>query len=201
MKKSTLPNLLSLVRVVIAPLFFIWIVSGIDWKIQGACLLFLIGALTDYFDGWLARKLNAVTSWGRFMDPLADKILTTGAFVAFYFIDIMPLWMVIIIIIRDFGTTILRVFSKSLKKPVVTSFTAKVKTTLQMFFISVVLLLLLFKTFEQPYFTVAEINAFLSSVYMYLVMLLLTIITVATLIEYMVKTEILTFYPSRKFKN
>lgn len=198
MKKSTIPNILSAIRIVIAPVFFLWLISDINTKIQAACVLFFVGALTDYFDGLLARKLNAITSWGRFIDPLADKILTTGAFVAFYFIGFMPLWMVIIIIIRDFGTTLLRVYSKSLKKPIITSYSAKLKTLLQMVIISGVLLLLFLQTIDNPVVSPEIIDSILFSQAMYFTFLLLVLITVATLIEYILKADLLKFYPSRK---
>lgn len=104
-------------------------------------VIFLIAALTDWYDGWLARKFNYFTSWGRFMDPLADKILTAAAFGGFVYLGVLPMWMVIVILVRDFTITLFRGYTdhKGLSFP--TSRYAKWKTFIQMAFLYYLLVL------------------------------------------------------------
>jgi len=139
--KFTLANIVTLSRLFIAPIFLVCILSESISNISAALILFAVGAGTDWLDGFLARRYGEVTDHGVFLDPLADKVLTTTAFVALFLLDIMPLWMLIIIVIRDFGTTALRSIADDRGTVMVTSRTAKVKTFLQMFFICYALLL------------------------------------------------------------
>jgi CDP-diacylglycerol--glycerol-3-phosphate 3-phosphatidyltransferase len=185
--KLTLPNLFSLARIIIAPVFLALVVAGGSGRIVAACVLFVIGAITDYFDGWYARRYHEVTNWGKFFDPLADKFLTTAAFIAFVVVDIIPLWMVMIIIIRDFGTTIMRLYADSVKKSIRTSRSAKIKTFLQMTFISIILVLLLIK--HLGIMPLEMINGIIYSDGIYITMLILTAITVWTAIEYLVHNK------------
>src|SRR5690606_21497049 len=97
-----LPNQLTILRIILTPVFFILFILDNSIYKQLSLLVFIIAALTDWYDGWLARKFNYITSWGKFWDPLADKILTSSAFVGFVLIGIIDLWMVIIILLRDF---------------------------------------------------------------------------------------------------
>ncbi|MFP4370058.1 MAG: CDP-diacylglycerol--glycerol-3-phosphate 3-phosphatidyltransferase [Candidatus Kapaibacterium sp.] len=184
-----LPNLLSLARIVIAPVFFFFFISGDPLFVMLSFYLFMLGATSDYLDGWFARKFNAATRWGRIFDPIADKVLTSFAFLAFVFMDIVPLWMVLIIILRDFGTTIMREFGEKFKVPMATSKSAKLKTFLQMAFISLILILVyitnsgFFKSYH------LQITSFINSEAVYYTMLALTILTLWTLIEYILKNK------------
>lgn len=180
--KKKLPNIISLIRAFIAPIFLLLFISGEDSAIVWSCILFVIGAFSDYLDGWLARKMKADSAWGRFFDPLADKFLTTGAFFAFAFKGIIPFWMVWIIVIRDFATTIMRVFASE-TNPMKTSKSAKMKTFLQMLFISGVLLLFFFNSFFDL-LSDALLWQFVTSPFVYYSFLIITVITVWTLIEY-----------------
>lgn len=149
-----------------------------------ACPLFLLGALSDYFDGWYARKHNIVSKWGIFIDPLADKFLTSSAFVAYAIMDIIPLWMVIIVTSRDFAITFLRLFADSHNMDIITSYSAKVKTFLQFVFIAYIQILLFFAiVIENPEFK-SFLNYLLNSSSVYFMMLFLSILTVYTLLEY-----------------
>lgn len=140
--KFTLANIITLLRLFIAPLFLVFLLTTSPSAITTAVILFIVGAFTDYLDGYLARRMGNDSEQGAFLDPLADKILTTSAFVGFYILDIMPLWMLVVIVVRDFGTTILRTLSSSTIPPLRTSNSAKVKTFLQMSFIVYTLALL-----------------------------------------------------------
>jgi CDP-diacylglycerol--glycerol-3-phosphate 3-phosphatidyltransferase len=108
---------------------------------QVSVVIYIIAALSDWYDGWLARKFNYITSWGKFWDPLADKILTSIAFIGFAIVDLIPWWMVIIIVGRDVIITLLRVFSDMKNYNFTTSYYAKWKTLLQMIFLYYLLIL------------------------------------------------------------
>ncbi len=111
-----LPNKITLARIILIPfiLFFILLdedligdgLMAISWTV--ALVLFIVAAVTDAIDGILARRLNLVTNFGRLMDPLADKLLVASVFVAFVEKEILPAWMVIIILFREFLVTGLR---------------------------------------------------------------------------------------------
>lgn len=139
--KFTLPTIVSCVRIVLAPLVYALIVSDNPQAAPWAAIVFVLGALTDYADGWLARKRQEVTSFGVFFDPLADKILVSAAFLGFAETEILPLWPVLLMITRDIGTTLLRSYADDIGQPVVTSRSAKTKTFAQMAFVIWLLLL------------------------------------------------------------
>ncbi|HLP28991.1 MAG TPA: CDP-diacylglycerol--glycerol-3-phosphate 3-phosphatidyltransferase [Candidatus Didemnitutus sp.] len=139
--KFTLANIITLSRLFIAPIFLVCILSDSPVTVTAAIVLFVIGAATDWLDGFLARRYGEVTDHGIFLDPLADKVLTTSAFVALFLIDVMPLWMVIVIVVRDFGTTAMRSIADDRGTIMQTSYVAKVKTFLQMGFIVYALVL------------------------------------------------------------
>jgi CDP-diacylglycerol--glycerol-3-phosphate 3-phosphatidyltransferase len=183
----TWANFLSFFRIAVTPLFIFMMLSKDGSLIIWACFLFLVAAITDYFDGWLARKLKTESKFGRFFDPLADKFLTTAAFVVFVIMDIIPLWMVIIILIRDFGTTVLRVYGDKVQKPVKTSKFAKIKTFLQMGFIAYVLLLIMLLEIYTYVENIELINSILYSDFTVGIMFLITVLTVLSLLEYIFK--------------
>lgn len=139
--KFTLANIITLSRLFIAPIFLVCILSDSPSAVTAAIVLFIVGAATDWLDGFLARRYGEVTDHGVFLDPLADKVLTTSAFVALFLIDVMPLWMVIVIVVRDFGTTAMRSIADDRGTIMQTSYAAKVKTFLQMGFIIYALVL------------------------------------------------------------
>lgn len=103
-----LPNSLSLFRVFLAIVFTAFMTVEANWGILVAFLCFLIASITDWLDGYLARKLNLVTDLGKLLDPLADKILVAAAFVCFTERGICPAWMTVIILFREFAVTGLR---------------------------------------------------------------------------------------------
>ncbi len=138
--KLTIPNQLTILRIILTPLFlFLFTNQDTNYQLAGA-IIFLIASATDWYDGYIARKLNIVTRWGQFMDPLADKILISSAFFAFAYLQMVLWWMVWIIVIRDFLITFLRIFALNTGKSVVTSTFAKWKTFSQMIVILVLLI-------------------------------------------------------------
>ena len=185
--KKEIPNILSWARIILS-IFFIWcLVLDHTWSIIVATILFTIAALTDYFDGYYARKLNADSAFGRFFDPLADKVLTTAAFIAFTIMDVIPLWMVVIVLIRDFGTTFLRVYFDKKNLSFQTSFSAKAKTLVQMVFISYLLVLMLGIKLIPFFPKLSDVCAYLlHSQSVYISMFMIVILSVWTLIEYII---------------
>lgn len=130
-----LPNQLTVLRIILTPIFFILLLSEDTLLKQIALGIFLVAAITDWYDGWLARKFNYITNWGKVWDPLADKILTLAAFIALVILGIVELWMIIVILLRDFVITGLRIFSDYRNMPFPTSIYAKWKTFIQMVFL------------------------------------------------------------------
>lgn len=186
--KMTLPNQLTLLRIVLTPVFVgLMLVEGFNYRLIGIGV-FTIAALTDLYDGYHARKYGEVTRWGAFMDPLADKILITSAFLVFVVYGILELWMVLVVLARDVLVTVMRLYAELKDKPIVTSKSAKVKTLLQN--VLAYLLLLLMLCSEQHLFGEAiasEAKKQLHAPAVGIAMLLLTIYTVHTGITYLVE--------------
>lgn len=127
-----LPNALTFSRVVLTPVF-LWLIFSPQWHRQLLGILVLgIASLTDVYDGRLARKREDETSLGRFMDPLADKVLVTSALIALVARTAVSVWMVAVIVVRDLFVTGLRVHAMRRGRPLVTSKLAKLKTILQL---------------------------------------------------------------------
>ncbi|MEY2720226.1 MAG: Phosphatidylglycerophosphate synthase [Bacteroidota bacterium] len=138
--KFTYANIVTLSRFFMAPIFLIFMLSGTPSGNMAALIIFIVAALSDWLDGYLARKYGEVTDHGVFLDPLADKVLTTSAFVALYMLNLMDMWMLAIIVVRDFGTTAMRSIADDKGMTMQTSYIAKVKTFLQMVVIIVAIL-------------------------------------------------------------
>jgi CDP-diacylglycerol--glycerol-3-phosphate 3-phosphatidyltransferase len=145
---------------------------------QVAVVIYIVAALSDWYDGWLARKFNYITSWGKFWDPLADKILTSTAFIGFAVVDLIPWWMVIIIVGRDVLITLLRVFADMKNFNFVTSYYAKWKTMLQMIFLYYLLILYVAQCTPEVNSVYGElISVLLNKELIFYVALIITIIT------------------------
>ena len=186
----TLPNQLTILRIILTPVFLYLFLSNDPLLIQISLLVFFIAALTDWYDGWLARKFNYITDWGKFWDPLADKILTSAAFLGFVFVGLLPLWMVLLIIIRDLVVTLLRIYAESREYNFITSYYAKWKTLLQMIFLYYLLLLYVGLNSVEVYSGNETIFAYLSNEqFIYFTMFVITIITVHAGITYLIKNK------------
>jgi CDP-diacylglycerol--glycerol-3-phosphate 3-phosphatidyltransferase len=181
-----LPNQLTVLRIILTPVFFVLFLSNLPVLRQISLIIFIIAALTDWYDGWLARKFNYITSWGKFWDPLADKILTSSAFLAFVFIKVIPFWMVFIIIIRDFSITGLRAYADYKGHSFPTSRYAKWKTFIQMTFLYYILLVYICQSFNSIYSGNERIFAvLLNPGFIYYTMLAVTIITFHSGVTYL----------------
>jgi CDP-diacylglycerol--glycerol-3-phosphate 3-phosphatidyltransferase len=128
-----LPNFLTFLRIALTPLFlFLLFAETWYWK-SLAFVVFVAASLTDFYDGRLARAGNQVTAFGRFLDPLADKILVSSALIAFVFDQMVNLWLVIPIVSRDILITGLRLYGLYHGRQMITSRFAKWKTAVQLF--------------------------------------------------------------------
>lgn len=139
-----LPNKMTLSRVFLIPVFMIFMLAplslGTVTFINGTlptahfigAILFIIAASTDWLDGYIARKHNLVTNFGKFLDPLADKMLVTAAFISLVEIGLVPAWMVIIILSREFAVTGIRLVAAADGEVIAASRIAKWKTVFQL---------------------------------------------------------------------
>ena len=150
------PNILSLIRIILTPLFIILLFADFKMAKVFALLVFAIAAITDAYDGHLARKYNQITPEGKFLDPLADKILVLSAFISFAYINIIDFWMVGIIIFRDLFVTGLRFIMSSRGFEFVTSKLSKYKTAFQL---TIIILTLIFISIEG-----LDINVFIPTI-------------------------------------
>ena len=181
----TLPNQLTILRIILSPIFLLFFLSDVIWMKQVSVLIYIIAALSDWYDGWLARKFNYITSWGKFWDPLADKILTSMAFIGFAIVQLIPWWMVIIIVGRDVLITLLRVFADMKNLAFTTSYYAKWKTLLQMVFLYYLLILYVAQFTPEIYQNYAGlISSLLDKQLIFFIALVITAITFHSGIHY-----------------
>ena len=122
---------MTVLRILLTPVFLVFLLSSSSTLRQWSLAIFILAAITDWYDGWLARRWGYVTRWGAFLDPLADKVLTSAALIAYSYLGLISSWMVWIIVIRDAIITILRSYAEYKAKPVDTSKLAKTKTFAQ----------------------------------------------------------------------
>ena len=169
-----LPNKLTLFRVVLIP-FFVFFLLAPYFEGYGnyiAVAIFIVASLTDLLDGHIARKHNLVTNFGKFMDPLADKLLVCSALICFVELDKLPAWMVIIIIAREFIISGFRLIASDNGVVIAASYWGKFKTTFQM-----VMICLMIANFPQL--------QILTDIIMWIALIL----TVVSLIDYLVKNK------------
>lgn len=147
-----LPNKITISRILMIP-FFILIMSvdfgwgmmsvfGTDMPVEHfvGALLFIVASTTDWIDGYIARKYNLVTNFGKFLDPLADKLLVSAALILLVELELAPAWIVIAIICREFAVTGLRLILAETGEVVAANTLGKIKTWTQIIAIAVLLL-------------------------------------------------------------
>jgi CDP-diacylglycerol--glycerol-3-phosphate 3-phosphatidyltransferase len=174
-----LANALTVTRIVLVPVFVAFVlVSGMTdtrWRLAAA-VAFFVASLTDYVDGWIARSRNLVTSFGKIADPIADKALTGSALVVLSVYDVLPWWVTVVILVREWGVTALR-FWVIRYGVIAASKGGKVKTALQILAITWYLC-----PFPHPVNLVAD-----------WIMAAAVIITVVTGVDYLVRALRLRF--------
>lgn len=149
---KNVPNILSVLRIVLTPLFVVLYVQDEPLYRSLAIGVFAVAALTDYFDGYIAREFNAGSKLGKFLDPLADKVLTFAAFAVLPYINasVFPVLPVVLIVFRDVWVTIMRMIANRRSYDMQTSFIAKFKTAVQMIYLPIALLAGLFVQAQVP---------------------------------------------------
>ena len=137
-----LPNKLTIFRVILIP-FFVFFLMAPYFEGYGnyiALVIFVIASLTDLFDGKIARKYNLITDFGKFMDPLADKLLVCSALICFIELGLLPAWVVLIIIAREFIISGFRLVASDNGIVIAASYWGKFKTVFQMIMVIVLML-------------------------------------------------------------
>ncbi|HIQ74152.1 MAG TPA: CDP-diacylglycerol--glycerol-3-phosphate 3-phosphatidyltransferase [Candidatus Cottocaccamicrobium excrementipullorum] len=168
-----LPNKLTVLRVIMIPffVFFLLLENGTNPNLRYvAAAIFIIASFTDLLDGKIARKYNLVTNFGKFMDPLADKLLVCSALICLIELGQIPAWMVIVIISREFIISGFRLVASDNGVVIAASYWGKFKTVFQM--ISVILLIVNLPVLELP-----------ASICLWIALIL----TVVSLIDYIAK--------------
>ena len=165
------PNKLTVARMIIVPFLVIFLLTGWggDANRYISLALFVVASVTDWFDGYLARKNNLVTNFGKFMDPLADKLLVCSAMICMIELNRLPAWFVIIIIGREFIISGFRLIAAENGIVIAANYWGKFKTASQM-----IMIILLILHFDGIFVTLEQIFIWLS--------LALTIISLITYI-------------------
>jgi len=138
--EPTIPNLLTLFRILLIPVLAAALLSGIESGDVIAAIVFAVASVTDALDGWIARRNKDVTTFGKLMDPLADKLLVTSALVSLVALDRLQAWVAMVIIAREFAVTGLRQLAMEHGEVIHASGWGKIKTAAQ---IAMVLVLIL----------------------------------------------------------
>ena len=169
------PNKLTLFRVVMIPFFVVFMLAPIGGAAAKwiALAIFIIASLTDALDGYLARRDNLITDFGKFMDPLADKLLVCSALICLVELDKIPCWVVIIIIAREFIISGSRLIAADNGVVIAASYWGKFKTVSQM-----VMIILLIADLGGVFYTIGQIFIYLSMA-----------LTVISLIDYLIKNR------------
>ncbi len=168
-----LPNKLTIFRVILIPFFVVFMLVDITAYDKWIALaVFIIASLTDLLDGKIARKYNLVTNFGKFMDPVADKLLVCSALICLVALERIPAWVVIVIIAREFIISGFRTLAADNGVVIAASYWGKFKTTFQMVMICLM---------------IADIEALLivTSVVMWIALAL----TVISLVDYLMKNK------------
>ena len=171
-----LPNKLTIFRIILIP-FFVFFLLAPYFEGYGnyiAVAIFIVASLTDLLDGKIARKYNMVTNFGKFMDPLADKLLVCSAMICLVDLRLIPSWVVIIIIAREFIISGFRLVASDNGIIIAASYWGKFKTTFQM--IMVIVLILNIKT--TLFYYIGNI-----------LIVIATALTIISLIDYIIKNK------------
>jgi CDP-diacylglycerol---glycerol-3-phosphate 3-phosphatidyltransferase len=174
--EMNLPNKLTILRVIMIPFFVFFLLTTVagDASKWIALVIFIVASMTDWLDGYLARKNNLVTNFGKFMDPLADKLLVCSAMICLVQMDKLAGWMVIIIISREFIISGFRLIASDNGVVIAASYWGKFKTVFQM-----VMIILLIADFQ---------NAVVQGITIGCVWIAL-ILTIVSLIDYLIKNK------------
>ena len=168
-----LPNKLTIFRVILIPFFVVLLLFDITAYDKWIALaIFIVASLTDFLDGYIARKYNLVTNFGKFMDPLADKLLVCSAMICLVELARIPAWVVIVIIAREFIISGFRLVASDNGVVIAASYWGKFKTTFQ------ILMICLMIADLEPLILITQI-----------VMWVALALTVISLVDYLIKNK------------
>ena len=175
-----LPNKLTISRIILTFVFMFFLFSkGLVFRYL-ALFTFAAAALTDYYDGKIAREKNMITDFGKFFDPIADKILILGAFLAFVELKLVPAWIVVLIATREIIITGLRIFATTQGRVIAADLGGKHKTISQVVAIFVILI---FMCVKETFGKYSSANGELERWFLDAIMLLMLITVALTLIS------------------
>lgn len=166
-------NKLTIFRVILVPFFVLFMLCDItEYSRLIALIIFVIATITDHFDGAIARKFNMITSFGKFMDPIADKLLVSSALICLTSLGEMPAWAVIVIILREFTVSGIRLVAADNGAVIAAAGWGKAKTVAQMTMIIIFLL-----NIPQLY-VLSQISLYTA-----------VILTVVSMVDYIIKNK------------
>lgn len=133
-KKVNLPNILTIVRICLVPVFVVVLALNEMWEYMRyiALGIYVIASVTDFIDGKVARKYNLITRFGKLMDPLADKILVAAGFIMLTGMGVIPAWVTVLVVCRDFLLNTIRMFGTEAGETIAAGVSGKIKTAFQM---------------------------------------------------------------------
>lgn len=170
-----LPNKLTILRVILIVPFVVFMlvpIGGDAVSMYTAVAIFIVASLTDLLDGKIARKYNLVTNFGKFMDPLADKLLVCSALICLIELDRIPAWIVIIIISREFIISGFRLVAADNRVVIAANYWGKFKTTFQIIMVCLMIV------------NIESLNMLTQ-----IIMWIAVILTIVSLIDYIVKNK------------
>ena len=178
-----LANKLTLLRMLLVPIFLIFIaINEIPYGTFIATFIFVIASVTDKLDGYIARSRNQITNFGKFMDPLADKLLVTAALISLVEFRVVPSWAAVIIIAREFAVSGLRTIAASEGKVIAASWWGKIKTVIQI--VAIILLLIEVNISQSKYlFDLVTNSNFLMNFFDYVPRISLDIAVIITIVS------------------
>lgn len=162
----TTANKITMVRIAMIPFFVYFAMLSGSQNATIALVLFIVASVTDFLDGYVARKYNQITDFGKFVDPLADKLLVTAALVVFVEKGLFPAWMVFIILAREFIITSLRNVAAAKGTVMAATWTGKVKTCVQIASIVVIFIAIIVEgDWNEPVIMISTWVATLVTIY------------------------------------
>lgn len=187
-----LANKLTVIRIILVPVFLLCVSTNIiPYGMFVATIIFIVASATDKLDGYIARSRNQITNFGKFMDPLADKLLVTAALITLTGMNIIPAWVSVVIIAREFAVSGLRTVAASEGKVIAASNWGKIKTVFQM--LAIVLLLIVANVATTPFIAdIVNSNDFFVMFFSYvpdIILYIALIITIISGVDYFAKNK------------
>ena len=181
-----LPNKLTMSRIILIPVFMAVLYMGFPGSDYIALAIFIIASLTDLLDGKIARKYNLVTDFGKFADPLADKMLVTAAMLWFVEVGRMPAWSLLIVLVREFAVSGLRMIASDKGRVIAAGWSGKVKTAATM--VCIIVMLFLGPLYHPDFLTAVPFDRYISWIDTACVWII-TLTTLYSGVEYFVKNK------------